>query len=456
MDIADHHLFSFWKPAGMEPTQLSGVYGQWGGETSNLDPSNPEGGSAFDKDPSPEDIQFLASHAVNLLPSCLPGRRCMDIDLDLLRDIEVDVFLALGYRHTVRYITDFVADIEEITGKPVIYIDLSQTGPDCTPGNEDRCYGKSMIDLIHQLEDLATALGVRPTAAVQQDKQDLCEAAQNFQRVSLEAQLRGVRAMAAYFGTGIDGSTYYANPPDDMVLRMLEELGMPLLHVDCDLQPDQDQCPLGFFWETLRNAAFFGNCQESTLQACQDNTPKYPVDFWLYDDRQTLEVLRPSFGQDFPDKAILARQYAYWPIGGGALSYRHAAQILNIIAPSLDKAKRLHDGTQCIEGVDVSGVAHRTVGLDGGEFACYDDSYHRQEYLQCPASNDGLNSKISTGAIVGISVGGAAVAALILGMILYRCCKSTTTSAGDNDLGKAVSEPPSYSEDDVPNNKTMS
>lgn len=435
---------------GMDSNQLAGVYGQWGGETSNLDPTNPEKGSDFESDPTPEDIQFLAAHALNLSPNCLPGARCDEIDLDLFRGIsgEVDAFITIGYRHTVRYITDAVSEIESILGKPVIYIDLSQTGPDCLPTKEYRCYGKSMIDLIVQFEELASALGVNPTKALQQDKQDLCEASANFQQVARDAQLRGVRVMAAYFGFGIDGATYLANPPDDMVLRMFEELGMPLLHVDCELAPDQDQCPLGFFWETVNNTVFFDNCEATDIQQCSNENPKYPVDLWLYDDRQTLEVLSKTFATQFPDKAVLEGQIAYWPIGGGSLSYRHAAEILNIVAPALADTKRLYDGTQCVSSVDVSGIAHRTVGLQGGEYACYDERFHRQEYLKCPVEA----SKASNAAIIGGSVGGAAAFILLFGLGVYfyrrRNAQANQAENIDNIPPKDVSrsEPPSVSE----------
>lgn len=434
----------------MGSSQLAGVYGQWGGEASNLDPNNPEQGSAFESDPTPEDIQFLAAHAVNLSPNCLPGARCLDIDLDLLRGIadDVDAFITIGYRHTVRYITDAVPEIESILGRPVIYIDLSQTGPDCLPTKDYRCYGKSMIDLILRFEELAAALGVVPTKAVQQDKQDMCEAAANFQTVARDAQLRGVRAMAAYFGFGIDGVTSLANPPDDMVLRMLEELGMPLLHVDCELTPDQEQCPFGFFWESVNNTVFFDDCQATDIQQCSNENPKYPVDLWLYDDRQTLEVLSKDFATSFPDKAVLEGQLAYWPIGGGSLSYRHAAEILNIIAPALAKTKRLYDGTQCVPSVDVSGIAHRTVGLQGGEYACYDERFHRQEYLKCPVES----TKANQAAIIGGSIGGAVGLLLVVGLGVYcqrrRKSRANQTEnieqAAPKDVSK--SEPPSVSE----------
>ncbi|KAG7355169.1 hypothetical protein IV203_004525 [Nitzschia inconspicua] len=456
--VAWSHIAISLAHLGMESSQLAGVYGQWGGETSNLDPTNPELGSSFESDPTAEDIQFLAAHAVNLSPNCLPGTRCEDIDLDLLRGIrdEVDVFITIGYRHTVRYITEAMTEIESIlSGKPIIYIDLSQTGPDCLPTKEYRCYGKSMIDLILQLEELATAMGVTPTKALQQDQQDLCEAAANFQSVARDAQLRGVRVMAAYFGFGIDGATFLANPPDDMVLRMLEELGMPLLHVDCELAPDQEKCPLGFFWETVNNTVFFDNCQATDIQQCNNENPKYPVDLWLYDDRQTLDVLNRDFASLFPDKAVLAGQIAYWPIGGGALSYRHATEILNIIASALANTKRLYDGTQCVSSVDVSGIAHRTVGLKGGEYACYDERFQRQEYLQCPVQS----TKASRAAIIGGSIGGAVGGLIVLvGLGLYchrRRHRNSQANQADHGMGTDVaakdvssSEPPSISEPD--------
>lgn len=413
------------------------MYGQWGGEASDIDVMDPDAGSSFPKDPTPEEIQFLAS-TTNLSPNCPTGARCTDIDLDILRGVNADYVITLGYRHTVRYIEPFVPEIEDIVGKPVIYIELSQTGPECSPGKEDRCYGKSMIDVIKQLEELALALGIEPPRSLELDRQALCQASADFQEASRRAQLRGVRVMAAYLVPGMDKRSSYANPPDDLILRMLEELGMPLLHVKCELAPNEENCPLGFFWESIPNADFI-NYQGS-------GKPKYPVDFWLYDDRTTLTVLAPSFATtSFPDKAFQQRQYAYWPIGGGMLSYRHAAKILNIITPSLAKAQRIHDATNCEPGVDVSGVAHRTVGLDGGEYACYDESYHREEYLQCPSSSSS-DRNLKVGAIAGIAVGGAA-GLLILVLIAMKVCKKASPSAKEMDTGsQSTNQPTTYAE----------
>lgn len=386
------------------------MYGQWGNEASDLDLSDPESGSSFPKDPTPEELQFLAS-TTNLSPNCPTGARCNEIDTDLLRQVDADYVLTLGYRHQVRYIGDYVKEIEDIIGKPVIYLDVSQTGPDCKPGKEDRCYGKSMIDLIHQIEKLAFAMGISPPASLERDRQNLCEASAAFREAAKKAHLRGVRAMAAYIVPGEDESTHLANPPDDMVLRMFEELGMPLMHVECDLKPNEETCPLGFFWETVANTNMT-NFQGTGV-------PKYPIDFWLYDDRITLTVLDPKFGTEiYPNKAFREGQYAYWPIGGGSLSYRHAAEILNIVTPSIASAQRLYEPTGCEDGVDVSGVAHRTVGLDGGEYACYDERYHREEYLQCPSGS--WSEDLEVGAIIGIVAGGIFVCFVAVAFICYR------------------------------------
>ena len=159
-------------------------------------------------------------------------------------------------------------------------------------------------------------------------------------------------------------------------------------------------------------------------------------------------MLSKDFATLFPDKAVLEGQIAYWPIGGGSLSYRHAAEILNIIAPALAKTKRLYDGTQCVSNVDVSGIAHRTVGLQGGEYACYDERFHRQEYLQCPVES----GKASKAAIIGGSIGGAVgfVLLVVFGVYCHRRRKSQANQTENIDQVPAKdvsrSEPPSVSE----------
>ncbi len=96
---------------------------------------------------------------------------------------------------------------------------------------------------------------VAPTKALQQDKQDICDALTNFQTVARDDQLRGVRVIAAYFGFGIDGVTFLANPPDDSATALgvaptkalqqdRQDLCDALANfqtVDFELAPDQAQ-----------------------------------------------------------------------------------------------------------------------------------------------------------------------------------------------------------------------
>lgn len=135
-------------------------------------------------------------------------------------------------------------------------------------------------------------------------------------------------------------------------------------------------CTETYFWEYLPIDEYFP-CKDRS--SCVDET-LYPVDFWLYDHRTTSTFTSDEFAVDFPDKAIVAGQYAYWPIGGRIISYRHAAEILNNVGPLLGSAVALHPATPCTEGVDVSSVEHKTVGLDGGEYACFAPEFHEESY----------------------------------------------------------------------------
>jgi len=435
---------------------------------SDMDPTKPEEGSSLPADPTMEELQFLSKFP-NLSPSCAGNslQFCQEFDNATFVELspEIDYVVMHGYRHTVNAFSKSVPSIEAVTGKPIIYIDVSLEGPDCSPGAEDRCYGKSMIDLLQQMEKLALALDITPPDSLDMDKEDLCQAAQKFQQVSKVLHGRGVRVMAASLGhNGLlsflptPDINYFANPPDDFVLRMLEELGLPLLHVECDNpNSETDECPFdGYYWETVSTGRYFGSCSEGQeYSTCNENV-LYPVDFWLYDHRTTQFVTNPDFAIAFPDKAIQASQIAYWPIGN-AISHRHATEILTLVGDALATAQRQHDPTDC-QVADVSGVAHRVAGLKGGQYACYYEEYHRKEYLTCPSdvtsppspspvdqqepssSDDGTTTVgdttdsgiraeeskddgLSTGALVGIVVSGAAAAIVVLAGAWYACSR---------------------------------
>lgn len=185
-----------------------------------------------------------------------------------------------------------------------------------------------------------------------------------------------------------------------MVLRMFEELGMPILHIGkCE------DCSLNYFWESIPTESYFASCTDEQINAtdfesCNADT-LYPVDVWLYDHRVRDTINNEDFAVVFPDRAILNGQYVEWPIGGRKLTPRHAIEILNSVGPVVAGADRIHDETVCVAGVDVTSTEHRqsgngTKGAGAGEYACYNTDYHNTKYFQgCPTEKETGDSNIS-------------------------------------------------------------
>ena len=171
-----------------------------------------------------------------------------------------------------------------------------------------------------------------------------------------------------------------------MVLRMFEELGMPILHIGkCA------DCSMSYFWETIPTTSYFASCSAEQKNAtdyinCNED-PLYPVDVWLYDHRTRAIIGNEDFSVVFPDKAVLAGQAVEWPIGGRKVTPAHAAEILNAVGPLISGSDRLHAETACIADVDVTSDAHRqsgtgVKGAGAGEYACYSPEYHNSKYFQ--------------------------------------------------------------------------
>merc|ERR1740138_576332 len=124
---------------------------------------------------------------------------------------------------------------------------------------------------------------------------------------------------------------------------MLEELGMPILHVDA-LQNE--------YWEYMLTG--FGSDDHGLMSATDlMSTGKrtggrvkvpYPVDFFLYDPRGTLDFTSESFAEAWPHPAVKEKQYAYWPSGSQVMrySYRHATDTLRIVGEKLSVAEKLN------------------------------------------------------------------------------------------------------------------
>jgi len=367
---------------GLDESQLLGTYGEWANSGSDYDFENPEAGSSFPADPTPEEMRLLTK-VVNLSPGC-KAEYCTEFNMEAFKQLDAEFILVHGYRHSAWGISSVIANITAETDTKVIYSEVSLEGPDCSSeGDYKKCYGKSMIDVIEDNMEIAEFLNFDIPEQLNTDLARLCTSATTFQEQMKVAHERGLRTMAAYLSTT---TSYMAAPHHDMVLRMVEELGMPIMHVGACT--NSTICPYDYFWEWLPIQEYFTDCSEGEYtESCNSNT-LYPVDFWLYDHRTTLTVTNEDFALGFPDQAIIAKQYDYWPIGGRLITPHHAANILDALGPSLLSAERLYPKTECTSA-DVTGVDHRTSGLAGGAYACYDDTeYHNSKYFaNCPKSD---------------------------------------------------------------------
>jgi hypothetical protein len=161
---------------------------------------------------------------------------------------------------------------------------------------------------------------------------------------------------------------YAAEPIDDPILIMLEELGVPMTHV----KPND---PRGGYWEYIPLNASTGVSEIST---------KYPTDFWLYDSRSEHTHLAEKSGPasphhkwNFTDPAWDAGQIAPWPIDT-AYTYERAIAILATIRASFSKAIKIPQTieTTCVNAGSEAGRDYTFTQFNhsAGKFTCFDAS----------------------------------------------------------------------------------
>ena len=175
-------------------------------------------------------------------------------------DLEVDELIIHGYRGSPWGLANatILEMATEKIGKPPIYAELSRTHPDgadtCPEdmtSTDDKCRGVSMIDVVEEHYDLAKYLNLDVPDSLNDDRQTLCDSAARFQANMKTAQDKGVRVMAAYLSTT---TSYIADPVSDGVLRMFEELGMPIIHPGACMV--KDECAGNYFWEYMKLNTF--------------------------------------------------------------------------------------------------------------------------------------------------------------------------------------------------------
>ena len=200
------------------------------------------------------------------------------------------------------------------------------------------------IEITKRYEELATFLGAATN--LDSEKRTFCAEMNNFKATAAAAATRGVRAMGVFapYVSVAGGVTngYLYGAITDQVSFMLEELGMQILH----------------------NSTGYEALDAATLGK------HYPIDFWLYDVRVTLDFISDTFSTAWPHPALVADQYARYPNGGHIHSYEHGTEILKHVGEALGKAQRIEPATTCTEVADVTDVHYRTVGLGKGQYAC--------------------------------------------------------------------------------------
>jgi len=368
---------------GLDETQLLGTYGEWANSGSDWNSSDPTGGSSFPADPSPEEIELLQK-VTNLSPGCYDKGYCTEFDIDAFKALNADELLIHGYRGSPWAVSSIITNITAALGKSPIFLELSQEGGDkCQGDAHTTCAGLSMIDVIEEHLELAQYLNLDIPESLNDDRKALCKSSKKFQKSMKTAQEKGIRILPAYIGGGDPKETtsYIADVKHDMVLRMFEELGAPILHNDlCDVEKSET-CKNNYFWEYIRNYEYFTGCNpENVNENCNDET-LYPVDVWLYDHRTTQSITDPTWvKENFPDKAMLKGQVAVWPIGGRIVTPRNAAKILDIVGKDIDGFDRVRPRTDCTKNVKVASKQHKIEGIEAGEYACFKKSNLESKY----------------------------------------------------------------------------
>jgi hypothetical protein len=67
----------------------------------------------------------------------------------------------------------------------------------------------------------------------------------------------------------------------------------------------------------------------------------YHADFFLYEPRGALDFTSDSFAAAWPHPAVVAKQYASYPITTLHYSWRHATDILEVVGAKLSTAAKL-------------------------------------------------------------------------------------------------------------------
>jgi len=397
--IALMHQFGHDDGVGIKG-QLLGSYGPYRPRGSQMDLKDKNAKPKWASDPTSKEVQFLKDLPYNFSPDCYDNnQQCKKIEIDIVKEANPDVWIYInnGVWFTGNAIMKPVVD--EVLGGPPIFIDTNSYGEGCVTYNEatatyvrdqDKCYARSLIDVIERTNELASFLGIEAKQKnMDEDKHRMCVAAKRLSRAAQGAQKEGLRVMAAnaFINPFMSGSSVTFSPIDplqDAYLRTYEELGVPMIH--------PGKYPANP--EVIPSDVWFPNCEQGQDMTECNNEAYYPIDIWLMEGRRLPNSTKEEEDfllRYFPEKALLSSQYTHWPMNDGPISYKSVARTFHVMAQTLNDASRVYPRTECTN-VDVTSESYlkRTSGgVEPGGYACYDQSVQQLSYLKCP---DGIGS----------------------------------------------------------------
>ena len=125
-------------------------------------------------------------------------------------------------------------------------------------------------------------------------------------------------------------------PPDrNPALMMLEELGMSIIHLNTAQSRYYEYMYPPWGGVTMPATGIMSTPMSNGERVA------YNADFFLYEPRGALDFTSDSFAAAWPHPAVVAKQYAYYPITALHYSWRHATDILAIVGPKLRTAAKL-------------------------------------------------------------------------------------------------------------------
>jgi len=291
------------------------------------------------------------------------GTSRYDIDMEVLEGLNPDIIVDVAYCYND---PDCYKDGDVYKG----LLGYSKQIADIRDGSWElinmRVSQRGYIEVVDSVQNLAIAMGDPPNPDAVDHCHKFRKAMDEMKATAKRLSDEGIRVTTISLTATM---IYAAQPTDDSILLMLEELGVPMTHINVNDRR-------GGYWEYITHNK---SATPNTL-LWDKSGPIYPTDIWLYDARShssIVEAFSLSPKEQFDHPAWVAGQIAPWPIDS-TWTYEHGTHILNELLAVFNKAKRMEPKGKCTE-VDIS---HRA-RLTPGQFACY---YPKPKFPSCPAA----------------------------------------------------------------------